>query len=679
MSFADAAFPVFLWAAVMLCVLLRRGARNASEMLLGAVALGLLADLTWLTALRPHTALASPWGFALQHFAGAPPASVWRMLIGTALFAGAMFVARRSLVSDDESARVARARALGLATVVCLGAFVVGAATHRLDAITRLLATVAHPLWLALWGYAWGAARTAEGRRAALQLGLFALSALFYQSWAAMMPGAYRFLLGLIVATIVLDYWLARLIDARTEPGPRRAMLVASLVANLGVLAVFKYADFFGDNLFSLAHLFGAHARWKPWNLILPAGISFHTFQSLSYTVDVYRRRLRPTASLLEFAAFVLFFPQLVAGPIVRADEFLPQIAAPPAVDEARALDGLWRIALGLAKKLWLADTLAVTLVDRVFAHPEQFSALENLLGIYGYAFQIYLDFSAYSDIAVGAAALLGFTLPENFRAPYRAGDLAAFWRRWHISLSSWLRDYLYIPLGGNRDGEARTYRNLALTMLLGGLWHGAAWTFLVWGLLHGGGLAVTRAVQRRWSRESTARPARDVAALGALALAAGALHLALRSLLGSLAATVGVDVAWLHLGIGWLWLAPFWAALGAFALRAGWRRASALVTFHYVVFAWVFFRAPRFADARAVLGQLATLSADAANVPRAFVVALAVAAFTHAAPEGPQRWAREAFARAPWWARAVVLVAAVAALRALARPTVVPFIYFQF
>ena len=681
MSFADGAFPIFLWAAVMLCALLRRGPQRPIESVVGAFAVGLLADLTWIVALRPHTLLASPWGLALQRLAGPLPAppSPQRLALGTALFVAAMLASRRAALRPDEPTQGARAKALGIATLLGVTAVVVAALTHRLDALARLLAAVAHPLWLALWGFAWGAAGQAQGRRAAPQLGLFLLSALFYQSWAAAMPGAYRLLLGLIIATIVLDYWLARIIDARADAAPRRAMLIASLVANIGILGVFKYADFLGENIFTLARIFGRRADWSPWNLVLPAGISFHTFQSLSYTVDVYRRRLRPTASLLEFATFVLFFPQLVAGPIVRADEFLPQIAAPPAVDEARALEGLWRIALGLAKKLWLADTLALTLTDRVFAHPEQFSALENLLGVYGYAFQIYLDFSAYSDIAVGAAALLGFTLPENFRAPYRSGDLAAFWHRWHISLSSWLRDYLYIPLGGNRDGETRTYRNLALTMLLGGLWHGAAWTFVVWGLLHGVGLAVTRAVQRRWDRSADPRPGRDLTAFSLAAFGAGVLHAALHSPIGSIAAVLRLDVAWLHLALAWLWIAPFCIAVSVFALRSGWRRAAALVTFHYVAFAWIFFRALRFADARAVLGQLATLTGDTANVPRAFLVSLLVAALTHLAPERPQAMIRDAFVRAPWWLRAAALVAAALILRALARPAVVPFIYFQF
>ncbi len=681
MSFADGAFPVFLWASVLLCGLLRRGPRSAAETLLGALAIGLLADLAWLVALRPHFPLSSAWGLGLQRLAGpvAQGCSPLRIAIGSAVYVASMALASRSKVGSDEATHRARARAAGVVTAAALAVFVAAAGLHWRDDLGRALASVGHPLWLALWGFAWGAARSSEGRRGALQLGLFLLSSLFYQSWAATMPGAYRFLLGLILATVVLDFWLARAIDARSDARSRKAMLVVSLVANLGILAVFKYADFLGENLFTLAGLAGLRAHWQPWALVLPAGISFHTFQSLSYTVDVYRRRMRPTASLLDFATYVLFFPQLVAGPIVRAEQFLPQIADPPGVDERRSLEGLWRVALGLVKKLWLADTLAVTLVDRVFAHPDQFSGFENLLGAYGYAFQIYLDFSAYSDIAVGSAALLGFTLPENFRAPYRSGDLAEFWRRWHMSLSTWLRDYLYIPLGGSRDGAARTYRNLALTMLLGGLWHGAAWTFLAWGLLHGGGLAATRAVQRRWERATPARPALDLAFLGAFALAAGTAQHSLRVPLASLARALEADPAWLHLGLGWTWLAPFWAALGAFALRTGWRRAAALVTFHYVLFAWVFFRAPRFADARALLGQLATMTLDTSNVPRAFAVALVAAALTHVAPEAPQAWAREAFVRSPWWLRAVALTALAMGLRAVARPTVVPFIYFQF
>lgn len=613
MSFADGAFPLFLLAAVFACALLRAPlAPGAPTALAAAVYLG-LGDLAWTLALRPHTPLASPFGAALQGAAGASPG---RWALGLALFAVGWAYAARRPFGVAEARAVRRAQGLGALTVAAAAVFVGAWSAGRLEDVARGLATAGHPLWLLAWGAAWGARAHPATRGAAVQGALFLLSAVFYHAWAAAMPGAYRYLLGLILGTVVLDYFLARAIDARESAGPRRVMLVVSLVANLGVLAVFKYADFFGENLAALSRALGREARWEPWRLILPAGISFHTFQSLSYTVDVYRRRLRPTASLGEFATFVLFFPQLVAGPIVRAEQFLPQIAAPPAVDPRRALEGLWRVSLGVAKKLCLADTLAVTLVDRVFAAPSHFSSAENLLAVYGYALQIYLDFSAYSDIAVGAAAMLGFELPENFRAPYLAGDLSDFWRRWHISLSTWLRDYLYVPLGGNREGAARTYRNLLLTMLLGGLWHGAAWTFIAWGALHGAGLAVTRAVQ---PRVQPARPS---------------------------------------------------------ALR---RAAGTFFTLQYVCVAWVFFRATSFDHAREVFAQLLRGTRDVANVPAAFALAAVAAALGHAVPFAWEAQARALFVRAPWWGRALALAAIAWTVRHLARPTAVPFIYFQF
>ena len=611
MSFADGAFSLFLLAAVLACALLRAPIASGRTTALAAVVYLGLGDLAWTLALRPHTPLASPFGALLQ---GAVSPARWA--VGLALFAAGWWRASRGPVDGGEARAVRRARGLGALMGAALVLFAGAWAAGRLEGLARVLAIAGHPLWLLGWGAAWGARARPSTRGAAVQGALFLLSAVFYHAWAAAMPGAYRYLLGLILGTIVLDYFLARAIEAREAPGPRRVMLVVSLVANLGVLAVFKYADFFGENLAALARALGREARWEPWRLILPAGISFHTFQSLSYTVDVYRRRLRPTASLGEFATFVLFFPQLVAGPIVRAEQFLPQIAAPPAVDPRRALEGLWRVSLGVAKKLCLADTLAATLVDRVFAAPSHFSSAENLLAVYGYALQIYLDFSAYSDIAVGAAAMLGFELPENFRAPYLAGDLADFWRRWHISLSTWLRDYLYVPLGGNREGAARTSRTLLLTMLLGGLWHGAAWTFLAWGALHGVGLAVTRAAQRGAGASTPSLPRR------------------------------------------------------AFAT---------FLTVQYVCVAWVFFRATSFDHAREVFAQILRGTRDVANVPRAFALAAVVAALGHAVPFAWEARVRDLFVRAPWWLRAAWLVALAAAVRHLARPAAVPFIYFQF
>ncbi|SVC07926.1 uncharacterized protein METZ01_LOCUS260780, partial [marine metagenome] len=271
-------------------------------------------------------------------------------------------------------------------------------------------------------------------------------------------------------------------------------MLWCSLGTNLGMLGFFKYADFFVDSFVDVLSDLGITVSATPLNIILPVGISFYTFQTMSYSIDIYRRVLEPTDRLLDFALFVGFFPQLVAGPIVRARDFLSQLATDDRspIDTGRAI----RLILGgLFKKMVLADVLAAQLVDGVFADPGGATGLETLLAVYGYALQIYGDFSGYSDIAIGIALLLGFRFSANFDQPYRALSLRDFWRRWHISLSSWLRDYLYIGLGGSRRGRARTMRNLLATMVLGGLWHGAGWTFVLWGALHGVGLVVERLV----------------------------------------------------------------------------------------------------------------------------------------------------------------------------------------
>jgi D-alanyl-lipoteichoic acid acyltransferase DltB (MBOAT superfamily) len=240
--------------------------------------------------------------------------------------------------------------------------------------------------------------------------------------------------------------------------------------------------------------------------LLLPVGISFYTFQTLSYTIDVWRRELPVERDLVRFALFVSFFPQLVAGPIVRAADFLPQLQRPPALDDNRVRAGLVRIFRGLFKKVIFADLLANLGVDAVFANPTGYSTLELLLALYGYAYQIYNDFSGYSDIAIGSAALLGYHIPENFNRPYLSRNVREFWTRWHISLSTWLRDYLYIPLGGNRG---KTTRNLMITMLLGGLWHGAALNFVLWGAYHGILLVFSRGLDRRASEKSVATPLR--------------------------------------------------------------------------------------------------------------------------------------------------------------------------
>ncbi|MEL7023460.1 MAG: MBOAT family O-acyltransferase [Pseudomonadota bacterium] len=301
----------------------------------------------------------------------------------------------------------------------------------------------------------------------------------FYMSW-------YWQYAGLIVLSTVVDYWIGRQLAQVDEQSKRKLLVTLSVVVNLGILAIFKYYNFFIDSTQASFAAVGIQIPDLYHQLLLPVGISFYTFQTLSYTIDVYRRKIPHEPSFIKFAVFVSFFPQLVAGPIVRAKDFLPQINRPTAIRSDDIDTGLKLIAIGLFKKIVIADLLAFLIVDSVFAEPSAYSSWDLMLALYAYTFQIYCDFSGYSDIAIGVALLLGFRLPINFDRPYIAQNPSEFWRRWHISLSSWLRDYLYISLGGNRGPKWMTSRNLLLTMLLGGLWHGAAWNFVLWGAFHG-------------------------------------------------------------------------------------------------------------------------------------------------------------------------------------------------
>jgi len=438
---------------------------------------------------------------------------------------------------------------------------------------------------------------------------LLAASYLFYAWWSP-------YYLVLIIASSLLDYWVGGTMHRTSDDRRRRQLLLISLVGNLGLLATFKYFNFFSDSMAMALTHFGLPAHRLHLDVVIPVGISFYTFQSLSYTIDIYRRRLEPVRGPLGFMVFVAFFPQLVAGPIVRAAEFLPQIKPFPTLSASQAGRGLFWIAVGLVKKVVIADLLAVNLVDRVFEMPSRYTSAELLCGVYGYALQIYCDFSAYSDIAIGSALLLGYVLPVNFNAPYRALNLRDFWRRWHISLSTWLRDYLYLSLGGSRGSAWQTYRNLILTMLLGGLWHGAGWTFVAWGALHGVGLAVTRAVQRESLPSATAP-----------------------------------------------WLRPL----------------LILATFHYVCLGWIFFRSPGFERAWELLVGLGQLTAGTANVSPLLWALLAAGALTHLVPDRWVDWTRDLVIRCPAPLQALLLAGAVVGIR-LARTTeVVPFIYFQF
>jgi alginate O-acetyltransferase complex protein AlgI len=312
-------------------------------------------------------------------------------------------------------------------------------------------------------------------------------SYVFYGWWD------YRFL-ALIIFSTCLDFYLSVVINNQTDPGRRKLALTISIIVNLAFLGFFKYFNFFIDSANDLLGYFGYEENYNVLNIILPVGISFYTFQSMSYTIDVYRKEIQPEPSLLRFATFIAFFPQLVAGPIVRAVDFLPQLYSDHKFKWSNFQIGFAQVLVGFGKKLVIADSLA-PFVDAIFSTPEGYSSLVLIIAIVFYSFQIYCDFSGYSDIAIGLAKMLGFVFPMNFNTPYFSKSFSEFWERWHISLSSWLRDYLYIPLGGNRNGKFNTYRNLMLTMLLGGLWHGANYTFIIWGFLHGMYLVIQRLI----------------------------------------------------------------------------------------------------------------------------------------------------------------------------------------
>lgn len=314
----------------------------------------------------------------------------------------------------------------------------------------------------------------------AVKYGWLTLASWVFYAWAS--PGY----LWVILLLTGIDWWAGRRIEASDDPRVRKRWLLLSIVSNLGLLAAFKYTTFAVDNAASLARLFGANGMDRTWDILLPLGISFHTFQGISYTVDVYRRQIRAVRSLLDYALFVAFFPQMAAGPIVRAIEFLPQMATPPKVTAKQVEEGLRLFVSGLFKKLFIADQLHALFVDPVFANPSAYDAGVLRWAAVAWAVQIYCDFSGYTDVAIGVAKWFGFELPANFNLPYLASSITDFWRRWHLSLSTWLRDYLYFPLGGSRGGPVRTYFNLTLLFVLCGLWHGATWHWLVYGLYNG-------------------------------------------------------------------------------------------------------------------------------------------------------------------------------------------------
>ena len=443
---------------------------------------------------------------------------------------------------------------------------------------------------------------------------LLVASYVFYMSWNV--PAAL-----LILSTSLLDFYLARRLGQIDAPQSRKRLLIVSLTANLGVLAFFKYTNFLLDTGVFGLNLLGMHVNSVHYKILLPVGISFFTFQSMSYTIDVYRRHLPPCASARDFLLYVAFFPQLAAGPIVRAADFLPQLKQrlrPSALDIET---GLVQFAVGAIKKLVIADQISPH-VDLIFATPANYDGLTLLQGIIGYAIQIYCDFSGYSDMAIGSARMMGFRFPENFQMPYSAVTITEFWRRWHMSLSSWLRDYVYIPLGGNRNGTMRTYVNLMLTMVLGGLWHGASWNFVFWGGLHG----VSLAIHKVWT--------------------------------------------------SWNPLAPL---QGRPEFRAVWQLFSRVLTLSVVLLGWIFFRADSWSAATQYVSRLMTWSHDGTRLVSPYILAaIAAVSLAHLVVPKDRLWVREIPAGA-LSVRVLVYSSLALLLACLAATDTAPFIYFQF
>lgn len=428
---------------------------------------------------------------------------------------------------------------------------------------------------------------------------------------------------GLLVLVATTDFLIGKQLHRAQSQGARKGWLALSLLVDLGLLCYFKYTNFLYD---SFAPLFGAAPEGHHFDIFLPVGISFFTFQSLSYIIDIYRGKIEPLKRWIDYLFYISFFPQLVAGPIVRAIDFIPQIYRTPSVSRSEFGRGLFLIICGLLKKGVISDYISLNFVDRVFDQPLLYSGFENLMGVYGYALQIYCDFSGYSDIAIGLALWMGCHFNTNFAFPYKSATITEFWRRWHISLSSWLRDYVYISLGGNRKGKVRTYINLLLTMLLGGLWHGANIRFILWGAMHGVALA---------------------------------LHKLLLTLFPRLGKT-GEEM-------------PGW-----------WRAISIVITFHFVCFTWIFFRMGSMEG----VGDMLTMMTQEFHpevIPQFIagykgVTALIVLGFVlHFLPErwrlGMERWVT----RAPLWAQTLLFAVVLIILTQFRSAGVQPFIYFQF
>ncbi len=429
----------------------------------------------------------------------------------------------------------------------------------------------------------------------------------FYAKWDL-------FYLALIPAASTCDFLIALGLQHSKAPLLRRALVTLSILMNLGILASFKYMPFLLQNYTR----FSGHTA-PEWHWVFPLGISFYAFQALTYTIDVYRRDAKATSSYLAYLASVSFFPTTLAGPITRVATLIPQFEKKDkALSSADGGRALFLIAMGLTKKLLIADYLADNLVNRMFDFPNLYSGSEMIVAVYGYALQLYFDFSGYTDIALGSALLLAIKLPPNFNMPYAAENIADFWRRWHISLSNWLRDYLYFSLPGLRSRwKIFTYFNLTLTMVLGGLWHGASWNFVIWGLVHGLGLAVNRAWQVFTGNKKPA---------------------------------------------------------------GGWRRfARSFFAVNFVCLTWIFFRSPTLDAAMNVLDRIGSLTVSFENISPPVAMVLSIAIVAHYFPMKWQGWVADRFVATPFYAQAVALMLLAVALQYVAATGVAPFIYTKF
>ena len=457
---------------------------------------------------------------------------------------------------------------------------------------------------------------------------LFLMSLFFYYK-----SGGYFF--SLLIFSTIVDYTLGLAIHNASKPWRRKLFVTLSVITNLGVLAYFKYSYLFIDTINGIFNtdleVVNVLAQWTNGiagtgfdvsSIILPVGISFYTFQTISYSVDVYRRKVEPVRNILDFGFYVSFFPQLVAGPIVRAASFVPQLYKEFQLSKREFGFALFLILNGLIKKIVISDYISINYVDRVFATPDSYTGFENLMAVYGYGIQIYCDFSGYTDIAIGVALLMGFRLPLNFNSPYKAHNITDFWRRWHISLSSWLRDYLYIPLGGNRKGRIRTYINLMLTMLLGGLWHGASWRFVIWGGIHGVALAIDK----------------------------------------------------------------LWALIFPKKEKVSvWRRIfSIFITFHIVHVAWIFFRAQSMEKVGLILSRIVN-DFNFALVPEMIgsyklIFGIILGGFIiHWIPAKTKEWYQNLFIKTPLFIKIIICLLTALLLYQAKSADIQPFIYFQF